>query len=538
MGWKPMPLLASILFGLFTGCGPPDMRLSFPEHPLYQADQLTWYAGRSDGLADFATSFEPDGRIDRIYFSNHHDGHPDRMYRLSEYADADVPHVIVLLDSVPYQSVVDYYAAGHFRFCAAPRKVIPPFPSLTEVVFSDVLHAPPLPGMIDQSYDARTNHTREAFWNRVYGYSQPWERRVDFHEKFWEEGMGFLDPRPWYASELERARRAIEESAEDTTIVYSATASCMACRYGQVGIDQTLAGAERLCLELIHDHHGAIKITLMADHGHNLVPSTNVPMDEYLTAAGYHCGASIDGTKDVVVEVNGLVTYAGVQTRDPVGVADVLARHGEFELIMYQVGDRVCVRDGAGIAWVESKNGRVRYLPETCDVLQLSQITAAMKSAGTMDGDGYASDADWLAATADAHFPDGPRRVWDAFHRQAVSMPGVMVTLEDGYCAGLKEYEKYIHMESTHGGLNQVNSATFVMSMQTPTGTGPLRSRDVLRAIAPGFEPTVRAVVRGSLSRSTGVPPVPDSPGCWRESVSTEYLRRREYTPMLRAGIS
>ena len=70
--------------------------------------------------------------------------------------------------------------------------------------------------------------------------------------------------------------------------------------------------------------------------------------------------------------------------------------------------------------------------------------------------------------------------------------PRVMFTTKDGYCAGLTGYEKYITMESTHGGLNQINSATFLMSMTDGRVTGPMRSRDILSHIEPGFEPVAK----------------------------------------------
>jgi hypothetical protein len=60
-----------------------------------------------------------------------------------------------------------------------------------------------------------------------------------------------------------------------------------------------------------------------------------------------------------------------------------------------------------------------------------------------------------------------------------------MVSMRDGSCAGLGSFEKLIKMASTHGGLNQVNSATFVMTMTGRT-SGPLRTREVLEVLEPG----------------------------------------------------
>ena len=66
-----------------------------------------------------------------------------------------------------------------------------------------------------------------------------------------------------------------------------------------------------------------------------------------------------------------------------------------------------------------------------------------------------------------------------------------MITTRDGYCAGRRDFEGFIKMASTHGSLNQVNSATFIMSM-TGRVTKPLRSREVLSVIEPGFVPMVK----------------------------------------------
>jgi hypothetical protein len=488
---KMVNWLVLVLLLLFTGCWAPSARLSFPRSPLKQVGGLTWYDVNHDGKPGFAVSTDAGGRIDTLYYADHDDGKPDRIYHLSDYADRDVPHVIILLDSIPYQSMADAYAAGHFRWFGPPQKVIAPFPSLTEICYSDVLHAPPLPGMIDQSYDPRTKSRRSALWDRINGYSEPWERRVDYHMKYWEDGLSYLHPRPWYGAELERARAAVENSPYPVTLVYTASASSMVCKYGREGVAETLAGAEQLCLELLYQRHGAVKISLMADHGHNLMHSTNVPVDDYLQAAGLHPSDTICKDDDVVVEINGLVTYAAVQTRQPERVAEALLPHREIQLVMYMEGDRVIVRDAKASAAIECRDGKLRYVPIKGDVLNYQPVLAEMAAKGKLDAKGFASDKAWFAATVDGRWPDAPRRIWDAFHRIAVYPPQVMFTLNDGYCAGLKQYARFIDMASTHGGLNQINSATFVMTMERGRKPGPMRSRDVLQWLEPGFIPTV-----------------------------------------------
>jgi hypothetical protein len=475
-----------------AGCSAPSARLTFPAAPISATAGTAWYDVNHDGKPDFGVRLGPDGRVDSLLYDDLENGTVSRSYRLADYADSDVPHVILLLDSLPYHSVVERYAAGGLRFFGPPQKIIPPFPSLTEICYSSVLHCPPLTGMIDQSYDPKTKAARSAFWPRVWGYTQPWEQRCDYHASFYEDGLSFLHPRPWYAAELERARAAVDASPNRVTVVYLGSAASMVCKYGKPGVDEVLDGAEQLCLQLLYERHGAIKISMMADHGHNLMRSTNLPIAQYMTDAGFHPSDTLAAPNDVFLEVNGLVTYAAIQTTQPIRVADALVTHPQIELAMYLDGNRVIVRSAAGSAAIECLDQRFRYVPITGDVLGYQSIVQSLQAAGKADAQGYVADADWFSATVDADYPDAPRRLWDAFHATAVDPPRVMFTTKDGYCAGLTEYEKYITMESTHGGLNQINSATFLVSMTDNRVTGPMRSREILGHIEPGFEPIAK----------------------------------------------
>ena len=153
-------------------------------------------------------------------------------------------------------------------------------------------------------------------------------------------------------------------------------------------------------------------------------------------------------------------------------------------LAMYQEGEAVVVRDATGSARIESREGRLRYTPVDRDVLGYSAVLERLAAEGKAR-DGFVADEDWFAATVDHPWPDAPRRIWDAFHGGAASHPAAMVSMRDGWCAGLASFEKLIRMASTHCGLNQVNSATFVMTMTGRT-SGPMRTRDVLGVLEPG----------------------------------------------------
>jgi hypothetical protein len=126
----------------------------------------------------------------------------------------------------------------------------------------------------------------------------------------------------------------------------------------------------------------------------------------------------------------------------------------------------------------------LRYVPVDRDVLGYEEVVRKLRAEGK-SRDGCVAVDDLFAATVDHYWPDAPRRIWNAFHGMTATHPTVMVSMRDGWCAGLASFEKMIKMASTHGGLNQVNSATFVMTMTGRT-TAPIWTRDVLDVLEPG----------------------------------------------------
>jgi hypothetical protein len=465
------------------GCSAPRERLTFPTTPLSRDDGGEWFDVNRNGKPDFHVMKSANGAVDRLEYDDNEDGVIDRAYRLSDYANRDVPHLIILLDSIPFQPVLDRWNAGDFRWFGKPQKVIPPFPSITETSFTRLLHAPTLPGVLDEYYDSRTGKIENGIWRRVKGWQEPWEQRVHYHAKMWEGGLSYLHPKEWYGAELFRMKQTLDESPDEVTLVYVHSTSGMLSRFGREGLDETLDGVRQLCLQLLYERHGALKVSMLADHGHNLTLSKNVHVGEILSKAGFHVTDALKTDNDVVLELDGLITYAGFHTRQPKKVADVLLARPETQLAMYMDGDRVIVRDAKGSAAIECHDQCVSYQPLDRDVLSYEAVIAKIGGDAS-----HISDKQWFDATIDHEWPDAPRRIWDAFHRNAISPPELMVTFNEGSCAGVPSYEKYITMKSTHGGLNQVNSATFVMTM-TGRIDHPLRTEEVMEALEPGYIP-------------------------------------------------
>jgi hypothetical protein len=489
------------IFAMTTGCGSRE-RLSFPAAPTSRNSQGMWYQLNESAAPNFALLKDNEGRLRRLAYDDDGDGQVERTIDLNNQRASHLPHLIIMLDSIPYSAVAERYAAGQFTWFDPPQKVIPPFPTMSGVIFTSILHAPPLPGMINRYYDRSTGKTDNMIMRRAFGHENPWHQRLDYKCKYWENGLSFLQPRHWFRRELARAKRTFDESSQPVTVVYLASTAGMLSRFGQQGLDEVLQGLEQLCVQLLHERGGAVQITALADHGHNLLPGQRIELKETLRSAGLHPASRIRTDLDVVIENDGMVNYIGMHSRQPARVADALVARDDVQLVAYKQDNCVIVRSSHGAAAIVQRGGRFRYDALSTDVLNYAEVVRQLDSHGKIDTDGFAAERDWFEATLDHEWPDAPQRLWEAFDGLTLNTPDVMVTLDDGYCTGLGFLELFISMASTHGGLNQVNSATFLMST-TGRVDKPMRSNEILPCIAPGLvQRFVEAESRSAVKQS------------------------------------
>jgi hypothetical protein len=471
-----------------TACAP-SARLTFPQSPVESTPTRLAYDTDGDGRADFALLAAAPNLPRRILqYDDDGDGRPDRIYDMDAYDDAMIPHVVILIDSIPYGAVAERFAQGGFSFFDPPRKVIAPFPTMSGLIFTRILHAPPLPGVNNQYFDPRLGEggaVRDMIRGRAFGYVNPWQQHLDYHAGYIDNGLAFLHPRPWFAAELERVRHAIDDDDDRTTIAYIASSSGMLSARGREGLAETLDGLEQLCTQLLYERQGALDITILSDHGHNLIAGEHFDLPAALRQAGFDVGGRLRDNNDVVLDLDGLVNYAGIHTRTPAAVAEALAPIEQIQLLMYLDQDAVVIRSAAGACRIRAAAGGDRFaveLVDGADPLGYAPIIDELRASGIMDEHSFAPDRAWFDATVDHEYPDAPRRAWDAFHGSVVNPPALMAVIRDGWYVGDKSFERYITMQSTHGGFNQQHSAAFVL---TTTGRlhGPLRSRDVLPAV-------------------------------------------------------
>ncbi len=472
------------------GCVAPRARLAFPTAPVSADAAGRWYDTDGDGRVDFSLTPDDSGRLDVLGYDDNQDGIADRVYRISDHPPGTVPHLIVLFDSIPYELAAERARDGGWTWFDPPRKVIPPFPTMSPVIFTRLIGAEPLPGPINEYYDRARGRKASRLRERLFGDMNPWERRLHYRLKYWENGLAFLYPRRWLRVDLARAKRAFDRSSDHVTLVYLASTSGMLSQHGSDGARECLDGLEQLCLQVLYERQGAVKISALADHGHMLSAGERIDVERMLKDAGFRPTNRLRCEDDVVVDQDGLVNYGGVHTRRAAEVCGALVAHPEIELAIYLDGEQVIVRGGRGSAAIEHRDGGYRYTVIDYDVLSLGPVAEALAARGKADSEGFIASRDWFDATIDHEWPDALFRLWEAFHGLVIHTPDVMFTTAPGYYIGRPFFDRFIDMASTHGGLNQQDSATFVLTM-TGRAPGPMRSGEVLRTIEPAYDPSV-----------------------------------------------
>src|SRR4051812_43362810 len=108
-------LIVSLVAIAVFGCAPPGQHLTFPTSPLTRGADGDWYDVSGDGRPDFAMLRDPaTGRLNTLAYDDDQDGRQDRIYRLDDYANESVPHLIILMDSIPCWAMAERWAAGEF----------------------------------------------------------------------------------------------------------------------------------------------------------------------------------------------------------------------------------------------------------------------------------------------------------------------------------------------------------------------------------------------------------------------------------------
>ncbi|MBI5765033.1 MAG: hypothetical protein HZA51_16075 [Planctomycetes bacterium] len=460
-------------------CAGPGPRM-FPVTPTESrstpdgAERL--YDTNRDGKPDYAQRLNTDGRVTVLHFDTNADGTFDQeINRLT--ADPDDRHLLIILDSVPYEVMENLWQAGRFRLFHPPSCTISPFPVMTDLSLAEFFGVSPCPGAESEYADA--TGLREGYDNYANERNCVWLARTDYHMINFAHAIAYLRPDPWFDHELHFIQKYFLACKQNPFIGYAVGTSALGANFGRNGHLASLIRVDRMCEQLMWESRGKLQITLLSDHGHALVPSKRVPLSETLSRAGYRLVSKLKKPGDVIVPEFGVVTYAGVYTREAQTVAhDCIGIDGIEQTMYLDAQGRVVVlaRNGAR-ATIAHANNKYRYTCESGDPLRLSPIITKLA-----DPDGWIDDAALFEATKTHDYPDAVQRLWRAFHGLMVNPPDVMLAVSDGWHCGSKLQTALVDIQAAHGNLGRPGSSGFVMST-TGQVPGITRMKDLAPAL-------------------------------------------------------
>ncbi len=478
-------LILVTVFILIAGCAGPGPKM-FPPAPVQreisQDGRLTrWYDTDGDGQADFCEKFNSQGLIYAIGYDNEPDGKIDDLVVLDQVSQEECRHLILILDSIPYQMINEFRKGGRLRYFPPPSRVISPFPIMTDVCLSDFFGVSPCPGMEATYYDGQ--QLTNPYDIYLTAENAPWHAKVDYRLEHIAHPYAYIWPKGWTNHELRRIRNHFLKTDQKVTIGYVVGSSGLGAVYGRTGHQIGLVRLDRFCQALMHDTRGRAKVTMFSDHGHFYGNAKRIRLAKNLKYMGYNLREHLEDPDDVVVPEFGLVTCAAIYTQSPQQVAtDVLGIEG-MALSTYEDDEgNVMVLSRTGKAKISNRNDRFKYQVFRGDPLELKPTLQQLDEQGKIDQYGFVSEQDWFEATKDHQRPDAVCRLWQAFHGLIEHEPDVLVTTRDGYFCGSPTVEKFIELAAAHGNLRRPSSIGFAISM---AGKLPpvLRMKDLRKAL-------------------------------------------------------
>jgi hypothetical protein len=460
-------LCAAGIFANVCGCQKP---MHFPEHSLDAAAQtagaLAAYDVNGDGRADFFVFADSSGRINRLGYDPSPAGEPQQIVNLDSPASGGRRHLVIILDGFGYEVVKRYYDAGGLRMFYPPSRVIAPYPTLTDLAIEDLLGYVPCQGFEAKYYDRKRGEVVGGSWAYLAGKNQPYDRLLDYRAGMIWDALGYLYPWPVFGKEVNDLVRTVDRKKDrQELLAYLVSSACIGTIDGAAGQERALKVIDRLVYQLVWSSHGAMQVTLTADHGHSYTQAKLIPLSEYLKSKGWRITDRPQRDKKDVAYVRfGLETYACFGCHRPEELAADLAACPGVTVASYAEGDSVVVLTADGRAIVRKKGQRYAYQASKGDPLKLKDILATLAA----DAEGFYDDRDVMQATGTAEYPDPLERLWRAHFSVAQNIPDVIVSLADEYYSGATTFSGSVKVASTHGGLNRSNSTAFLMSTVGP----------------------------------------------------------------------
>lgn len=362
-------------------------------------------------------------------------------------------------------------------------RMISTFPSASDVAWTDIFGDRPLPGYQRTYYSAEANSLIEL--NGVTTTMEH-ERQMDWQvQNGFVRALGYLFP-----------AHTLRYEMHGMVVNFLKTAGLKENYYVYIRASDDSQHLDRdilalLCeldhrLQKLRSEYKAregrdLEIVILSDHGHNHAGrGTRVQDAAFLERAGYHVGTAITGPKDVVLPVVGIESW--VEVHCDLGESEKLAKllcqlegvdvlaaivpyRANHFLVMNSKGER------ADILWKPERN-MFRYVPVNGDPILYRPVVKELEQNQRLDGEGFATADDWMAATMANHYPLALERIARGLTRGALNPATILISLDNHYVNDYWLTEKgsrLVTCRSTHGGLDDICSDGILLSNFQPT---------------------------------------------------------------------
>jgi len=472
-----------------------------PEAP----SAVMWRLGDEDtGL--YLQTFR--GGVKRVLYRQADPTRPfDLLADLSQLDLQQIRRVFILLDGVGYDVFRELYDHGHFRLFFPPAKMVAPFPSLTDISFSNMF------GVVGAScyesvvFNRRRNKLYSGTSVYLKGDNELWATRLDYRQALWMDAVSYMRPmwstRREFGAMFDTVAEILAEPAgRQDVIVYCLSIDAAGHAVGSEKVCELLLILERYIERVMYDYAGQVGFVMLSDHGNNMVPDCRrVELEDSVEAAGlrilFDSGFKRPG--DVVVPRYGLISFlrAFCQSRDDrdLMIQALSATEGVEHVMWFDEG-RAWVagfggRAAIGRKTVVGEDGRdeewFSYAPQQGDPLRLLEILAGLKGR-SFEGDAamYYSAADLLVATVDYPWPDPLWRIWHGLTDQTAVVPDLAVSLALGWYYGSSGLDMFSDLNGAHGGLRRADTVGLFASTMFPP-PDVMRTTDVIDVVNAHF---------------------------------------------------
>ena len=466
------PLLALLLLAI-AGCTSVE---TFPLAPVEtrseNGGEILGYDLTGDGAADYEERTDRSGRIVALKAA-------DWEADLDAADPAACPHLILVLDGVPFDLAREAFEQGDLRLFHPPQRLVGVFPSMTDLSLATIFGADAPDGIQSTYYCRERNEIAGGATNYLEKGNKTGFAYTDYHTGTMDSILLYLFPEWTLGREIDSFVEDFRESSDPVFVAYFGATAGIGTVDGEAGMRRYLARFGRLARQLVMEHRGRLGITILADHGHTLTTPKPAGLADFLKERGVRLTGRIEDDDDVVFPRLGLITVAAFATRRPERLAEVLLNHPGVDLCLYREGEAVAVRSRDATALVFEKGGRYRYDDSNGDPLGIAAAVGRCPA----DPEGYRDGRALLLATAEHEYPDALHRVWKGFHGLVKNTPDLLVSLKDDVVSGGGTWSFFMgDIASTHGSLNRMNSTTFILSTACEFPE-PLRLEDVRGAL-------------------------------------------------------